>query len=203
MFDLGHFGDQIGDLDDFVLGVAAGDDDVLAGGAVFQRFNDLVERQVVVAQADVEFVEQDHLVVGVGDQFFCPVPGLAGGGKVALAVLGFPGEAIAHGVDRDLIGEMFEDVALAGVPFAFDELDDADLEAVGDAAEYHAEGGSGFALALAGVDDEQALFIGVRLDQLVAGRLFLFHLFGVIGVALGLGHEVGLFGSFGHFSSSR
>ena len=42
-------------------------------------------------------------------------------------------------------------------PVALDELDDADLHAVAERAEDHAEGGRRLALALAGVDDEQAL----------------------------------------------
>jgi hypothetical protein len=48
-------------------------------------------------------------------------------GDVALAVLRFPGEAFAHGVDGHEVGEALQHRALAGFPFAFDELDDADL----------------------------------------------------------------------------
>ena len=84
-------------------------------------------------------------------------------------------------------------VALAGAPGALDELHDAHPEAVADGAEDHAEGGGGFSLALAGVDDEQPALLGLGGEDLVARLLLLFHLFGVIGVALRLGHQVGLF----------
>ena len=44
VFYLLHFGHQVGDLDQFVLGIAAGDDHVLALRLVLQDFDDLVER---------------------------------------------------------------------------------------------------------------------------------------------------------------
>src|SRR5690606_8719828 len=66
--------------------------------------------------------------------------------------------------------------------------------AVAKGAEDHAEGGGRLALALAGVDDEEALLLGLGGEDLVARGLLLAHLFGVIGVALGLGHEVGFLG---------
>ena len=78
-------------------------------------------------------------------------------GDVAVAVLGFPGEAFAHRLDGHELGKFLEHGALAGAPGALDELHDADLHAMADGAEHHAEGGGRFALALAGVDDEQAL----------------------------------------------
>ena len=66
MLDIGHLGDEIGHLDQLRLGVAAGDDDVLVGGLlVAQEGHDLVDREVVVAQDDVEFVEHDQLVAAV------------------------------------------------------------------------------------------------------------------------------------------
>src|SRR6185295_14840243 len=50
-----HFGDEIGHLDQFRLGVAAGDDDMLVGGLFLaQESQHLVEVKVIVAQHDVE-----------------------------------------------------------------------------------------------------------------------------------------------------
>ena len=102
-------------------------------------------------------------------------------GDVAGPVLGFPGETFAHRLDGDEIGELFQHRALARVPRALDELDDARLEAVADAAEHHAEGGCGFALAFAGVNNQQAAFNGLAGHDLVAGGLLLRHLLVVAG----------------------
>jgi hypothetical protein len=61
---------------------------------------------------------------------------------------------------------------------------------MGDAAEDHAEGGGGLALSLAGMDDDQAFFLGLAHHDLVAGGLLLFHL---RRVAVGIfGHSVNL-----------
>jgi len=79
VFDDGHVGDGVGQVDEFFGGVAAGDDDVLHVGAVLEVVQDLVEVEVFVAQGDVEFVEQDQAVAVVlehaGDFF----PGVFGG----------------------------------------------------------------------------------------------------------------------------
>ena len=57
-----HFGDEVGQFDEFFLGIAAGDDDVLARGPVFENVENFLQRQVVIAQDDVELVEQHHAV---------------------------------------------------------------------------------------------------------------------------------------------
>src|SRR3954471_23882279 len=50
-----HFGDEIGHLDQFRLGVAASDNDVLVGGLFLaQEGQHLIEVEVIVAQDDVE-----------------------------------------------------------------------------------------------------------------------------------------------------
>ena len=55
-------------------------------------------------------------------------------------------------------------------------------------AEDHAESGRRFPLALAGMDDEQALLDRLGRENLVPRRLLLLHLLGVMGVELALGH---------------
>ena len=97
-------------------------------------------------------------------------------GNVAIDVLGFPGEAFAHGLDGHKLGKFFQHGAFARAPGTFDELNDAGPHAVADVAEHHAEGGGGFALALAGVDDEQAALNGLARHDLVAGGFLLGHL---------------------------
>src|SRR5690606_1965576 len=103
----------------------------------------------------------DHLVSRISDHPLRLIPGRTRRADVAGAVLGFPGESLAHGVDRHLVREPLQDLALAGLPPALDELHDADAEAVADAAHHHAEGGRRLALALAGMDDQQALLDGL------------------------------------------
>src|SRR3546814_14225794 len=86
----------------------------------------LAERQVVVAQRNVDLVEQDHVVgatlfgikgaaAGV-DHLLGGLPGRRGGGDVARAVLGIPGEALAHRLDGHLIAEALQRGAPAGLP---------------------------------------------------------------------------------------
>ncbi len=56
-----------GNLDEFVLGIAACDDDMLAGGLVAQHLDHFLNGEVVVAQADIELVEQHHIIGRIGD----------------------------------------------------------------------------------------------------------------------------------------
>ena len=75
MFDQRHLGDEVGHLDQVGMGVAAGDDDVLVGRLLFaQEFQHVVDGEVVVAQHDVEFVEQHQAVAIVADQFLGALP---------------------------------------------------------------------------------------------------------------------------------
>ncbi|MNW10091.1 hypothetical protein D3C71_2072300 [compost metagenome] len=57
------------------------------------------------------------------------------------------------------------------------------------------------------MDDEQAPFLGLGGEDLVARCLLFLHLLSMIGITLRLGHEVGfleeLFGQVGHGVSSR
>ena len=98
--------------------------------------------EVIVAQHDVEFVEQHHAVAVVADQFLGALPALGGGGDVALAVLGFPGEAFAHDVQGHQFREFRQHLRLAGVPRRrFGELHDRDGIAMADVPKHHAERG--------------------------------------------------------------
>ncbi len=61
-----------------------------------------------------------------------------------------------------------------------------------DRAHHHAEGGGRLPLALAGVDDEEALLDRLRREDLVARLLLLSHLLGMARVEIGvLAHIVG------------
>ena len=185
MFDQGHFRYQIGDLHERRLGVASGYHHVLLPGLVFQRLEHLLEGQVIIAQYDIEFVENYHVIARIGDHFLGCLPRPARRGDIAGAVLGVPGEALAHGLQCDELGEAGENGAFAGLPHALDELDDPDPHAVANRPDRQAEGGGRLALALAGIDDDEAAFFRLGRQDFVPGRLLLRHLLGVTAVEFG------------------
>src|SRR3954470_2896133 len=149
MLDQRHLGDEIGDLDQLVLGVAAGEHDMRHRRLLRrEEIDNLRDVEIVVAQRDVDLVEHDHAEILVEDQLLGLLPAGAGGRDVAGAVLRLPGKAFAHGVELAEVAEMArEHAALAGIPGALDELHDRAGEAVGATADDHAEGGGGLALA--------------------------------------------------------
>ncbi len=102
---------------------------------------------------------------------------------VAGAILGLPGEAFAHDMQRRELGKFGQQLRFAGLPGRrLDELHDGDGPAVADVAEDHAKRRRRLALAGAGVDDDQALVARLRRHHLVARRLVLAHLLVVAGV---------------------
>ena len=160
VFDDFHFGDGVGEVDEGLGGVAAGDDGVLHGGAGLEVVEDLVQVEVLVAQGDVEFVEQYHVVAVVLQHALGLFPGGVGGGDVAFAVLGVPGVAFAHDVVVH-VGQVAEEGFFAGAERALDELHHADLHAVAKGAGEHAKTGAAFAFAGAGEHQQNALlFVG-------------------------------------------
>src|SRR5262245_1155732 len=64
-----HLSDKIGDLDQLVLGIAPGEDDMghrrLRG---LQEVDDLGDVEIIVAERDVDLVEHDHAQPFIGDQ---------------------------------------------------------------------------------------------------------------------------------------
>src|SRR3546814_11342593 len=75
---------------------------------------------------------------------------------------------------------------------ALDERHDADAEAVADVSRHQTEGGGRLALALAGMDHEQALLDGLGRQHAVAHFLALLRLLVGAGVDLGF-RQAGLF----------
>src|SRR5205814_77966 len=85
------------------------------------------------------------------------VPSALRRGDVARAVLRLPGEALTQRVPADLIAEALDRRALARFPGAFAELYDARAQAAPQCAQQKTERRRRFALALAGVNDQQPL----------------------------------------------
>ena len=102
------------------------------------------------------------LSVGILHQRLRRLPGLCRRRHVARFVLRLPGEAFAKRMPAHHVAEAFEHAPLAGVPRALDELHHGAFPAIADHAQHEAEGRGRFALAGAGMDDEQSL-LGIVL----------------------------------------
>src|ERR1700709_1137395 len=112
MLDQRHFSDEVGKLNESFLGIAAGQNNVGERRLFFpQERDDLSDIEIVVAQRDVDFVEQHELNIRVPDQFLGFLPARPGGSNVARLVLGLPGKTLAHGVELAKIGKMTLDQA--------------------------------------------------------------------------------------------
>ena len=193
MFHLLHLGDEIGHLDQLILCVSAGDDDMdVFRLLILQKRHHLGNVEIIVAQHDVQLVAEHHPVVTAGDHLLGRIPGFLCRSNVTLAVLRFPGEALAHALDGDEIGKALQRLRFARVETALDELHHTNPVAMAEGAEHHAEACGGFALALAGVDDGQALLDGLGGHDLVARRLLLAHLLGMAGVQVFFGLNLGV-----------
>jgi len=120
-----HLGDEVGDLDQFLFCIAPRQDNMRHRRLFrLQEPNHLIDRQVVIAERNVDLVEQDHAVPLIADQLLRLLPALPCGGDVAGLVLRFPGEALAHGVELAEVAKVALDQSpLAGIPGALDELD--------------------------------------------------------------------------------
>ncbi len=129
--------------------------------------------------------------VGIGQHALRLVPGGARRSDVALAILGLPGETLAHHLDVHQLGKARQEKPLAGLAPAFHELHDAQPQAVAQAPHRQAPGGRALALAGAGVDDQQALLLGLRGVDPILDGLDPGHLLAVRLVDLGVGPGLG------------
>src|SRR5580700_5466698 len=78
VFHLAHLGDQVGELDEAGMGVAAGADDVDALGTVFQGGDDFGGVEHFVADGVVDFVEDDKVVFAAVDGVAAGLPAFLG-----------------------------------------------------------------------------------------------------------------------------
>src|SRR5581483_3084657 len=138
-----HLGDEIGGIDQLLLGIAAGEHDMGQRRLrSLQERDDLVDIEIIVAQRDVDLVEHDHTQAFVRDQRFRFLPSGLRGGDVAGAILRLPRETFTHGVELTQFAEIRgQQASLTGIPGALDELHYRAGKAVRDTAQDHAEGG--------------------------------------------------------------
>src|ERR1700761_4497234 len=78
-----HLGDEIGSRGQFRLGIAARDHDMQIRPPRGKRRDDGVEIEIVVAQCDVELVENQHGDVRIGHEALRRGPGPLGGRDIA------------------------------------------------------------------------------------------------------------------------
>src|SRR5262245_43701023 len=176
MLHQSHLGHEIGRSDELGLCITAGDHDVQSRAPRIQGGDDGVQVEILVAQRDVELVEDHQAEAGIGHELERLRPGALGRRNVALEVLRLPGEAFPHRVPGHLLAESGQRVALRRVPGALDELHHADPMPAAEHAQGEAERGGGLALAGAGVDDEQPFLDRLSRNLGVLHGLALRHL---------------------------
>src|SRR3989338_1373579 len=163
MFYRAHFGDGVGVFDQRIGRGAPGQYHVLHCRAVAQRFQHLLDLQVVELQRDVDFIQHHQRNIRVAQHAASHIPCSLRRGNVALLVLGFPGEAFAHHVILDF-RKTPEKCFLAGGRASLDELHYADAHVVPEGTGDHAEGRGALALAVAGVHQHHAAALGGAVD---------------------------------------
>src|SRR5579875_1293576 len=158
MLDQLHLGHEVGQVDHLLLGIAAGDNHVQHRTFAAQLVEHFRQRQVIVVQNHVQLIENDQAERLIVENRHGLLPCFASAGDVLLAVLGVPGEAVAHCVHLDGEIEPANESRFAGGNSALDELDDSDLETLTQSTEGQSQGRRGLALARSGVYEEQPLF---------------------------------------------
>src|SRR5882762_7658206 len=161
VFHLAHLGDEVGELDELGMSVAAGADDVDALGAVLQGLGDFVGVKHFVADRVVDFIEDDKVVLAAVDGVAAGFPAFLR--QLDVRRVGFSAadfdEAAAHGANfKFVVTKHLGGVELAIVPGTLDELDHQHSQALAHGAKGGAERAGGLALARSGINDEESFF---------------------------------------------
>jgi hypothetical protein len=163
MFDLAHLGDQIGQLDQARMRVAAGADDMDVLGARGQRGDNFFGVEHAVADDVIDLIQDDQVVSSALNLREAELPGLLAQAHVfgiGLRAADFH-KAASHGPNLDLVvAQEFGCVKLAVMPGAFNELHHEHAQALTHGAKGGAEGTRGLPFSRAGVDDEEAFAFG-------------------------------------------
>src|SRR5690606_39241297 len=164
---------------------SAGDHHMLEDRARLDVGQHLIETQIAVLEGDVQLIkhyQRDTLVIQqvAGDR-----PGFPSLGNIPLAILGIPGESLAHHVVLHLLGKAAEEDLFAGARRPLDELHHPDPEAVAQGAGHHTERRAAFALAVAGVHQQQAVLVLGGGHFFRDDRLLALHARPMTSVALG------------------
>src|SRR3546814_7149772 len=108
-----------------------------------------------LAQDDVEFIGNYHVIAWISDHPLDLLPSSACHSNIARAILRVPRETLTHRFEFDLIGESIEHRLLARSHRTLHELDDTDILAMADSPNHHAQCRCRLALALARVHAKQ------------------------------------------------
>src|SRR5215217_2275060 len=155
VFHLVHLADEVGDLHEFRRRVAAGDDDMLEAGTVFQDLYHFARVDPSELHRVGELIEEEHVVGLVGEAPLDLLPAFAGLIRALHEVFRGPGPAVAHLEPVD-VAELQRCLVLAHFPLAaLHELVDTYSVATCPAPEHDPERGRGLALAVARIHDEQ------------------------------------------------
>src|SRR6185437_6103727 len=101
---------------------------------------------MVIAQRDVELVEDEEADRWIAHQLTRLAPGAFGGGDITGAILRLPGKAFTERVPRDLLPEPPDRLTLARLPGACADPHYTDAEAPAESAEHTPACRSGHAL---------------------------------------------------------
>ena len=108
MLDHRHLRDEVGHFQKRGLGITPRDHDVQHGAFLRELRHHVGQRQVIVAEHDVELVEDHHVERWIAQELDGFLPRALGRRDVALAVLRLPGEPFAQGVNLDSLARFRE-----------------------------------------------------------------------------------------------
>ncbi|MNF94371.1 hypothetical protein D3C84_770810 [compost metagenome] len=126
-------------------------------------------------EGDVQFIQHHQADRWIAQQLLRYRPGRFGRRDVALAILGLPGEALAHHMKTHLLGETPEEQLFTGAVAPLDELHHTALHAMPHGTRKHAERRAALALAVAGQHQQQAAFVRGIGDAFVDHGFFAQH----------------------------
>src|SRR5581483_5296705 len=163
-------------------------------------FEHLFEGQILLAQSDIHFIEQHQLEPGIRQITASDFPARLRHRPVAYPVLSFPGEPPAARVEHQLLAPRLEGALLGWLPGALDELHDRNTKPMPETSQHHAQRGGCFALAGAGMNNDQTLLTHGLRHPAVLDRLAAFHPLPVCRLFRGIAH-VGLPRAATHLTS--
>ena len=176
-----HLTDEIGVFAKSGLGVPPREDHAGARRPCLESLHDGGFRQVTVPQGDVDLVQHHQVVVAAFEHRAALVECRLRNGRVAIEVLGIPGEPLAHGPPVDPVFESREKLAFPRFPLALDELHHAHALPPSERTDDDTEGRTRLALAIPRVHQHQTATRGrCRRHPLAVGGLLDLHLFGVL-----------------------
>src|SRR3989344_1018299 len=175
MLDELHLGDGVGEVDELLRCATAGGPQVDVAGTLAKHLEHFVELKPAVSQRVGDLVEHDHEVLTRQDGGGGTFPAVAGQLGRVLQVLALPAEAIAQAFDGH--AQLLEHAVLAEAGRRhLHELVDPDLLATAMGAQGQAEGRGALALAIAGVDEDEAATRAIGFfDLAVNGWFFNLH----------------------------